>query len=48
MIRDPAKRELLYQLNQARESLLKTRPNDSETKNVDVAYVNLFRMWAEI
>ena len=48
MIRDPAKRELLYQLNQARESLLKQRPDDQETKQVDVAYVNLFRMWSEL
>ena len=48
MIRDPAKRELLYQLNQARESLLKSRPDDAETKQVDVAYVNLFRMWSEL
>jgi PKHD-type hydroxylase len=48
MIRDPAKRELLYQLNQARESLLKNRPDDVETKQVDVSYVNLFRMWSEL
>ena len=48
MIRDPAKRELLYQLNQARESLLKQRPDDKETKQIDVAYVNLFRMWSEL
>lgn len=48
MIRDPAKRELLYQLNQARESLLKQRPDDIETKQVDVSYVNLFRMWSEL
>lgn len=48
MIRDPAKRELLYQLNQARESLLKSRPDDFETKQVDVSYVNLFRMWSEL
>lgn len=48
MIRDPAKRELLYQLNQARESLLKNRPDDIETKQVDVSYVNLFRMWSEL
>lgn len=48
MVRDPAKRELLYQLNQARESLLKTRPDDIETKQIDVSYVNLFRMWAEL
>lgn len=48
MIRDPAKRELLYQLNQARESLLQNRPDDDETKQVDISYVNLFRMWAEL
>ena len=48
MIRDPAKRELLYQLNQARESLLKQRPDDQETKQVDISYVNLFRMWSEL
>lgn len=48
MVRDPAKRELLYQLNQARESLLKSRPDDTETKQIDVSYVNLFRMWSEL
>ena len=48
MIRDPAKRELLYQLNQARESLLKNRPDDVETKQIDISYVNLFRMWSEL
>ncbi len=48
MIRDPTRRELLYELNQARESLLKSRPGEDETKRVDVAYVNLVRMWAEI
>lgn len=48
MIRDPAQRELLYGLNQARESLLQQRPDDDETRQVDIAYSNLFRMWAEI
>lgn len=48
MIRDPAKRELLYTLNQARESLLKSRPDDIETKQIDISYVNLFRMWSEL
>jgi len=48
MIRDPAKRELLYTLNQARESLLKLRPDDPETKKIDISYVNLFRMWSEL
>lgn len=47
MVRDAAKRELLFELNQARESLLKQRPEENETKRVDVAYVNLVRMWAE-
>ena len=47
MVRDASKRELLFELNQARESLLKQRPEEEETKRVDVAYVNLIRMWAE-
>ena len=47
MVRDAAKRELLYELNQARENLLKQRPEEDATKRVDVAYVNLIRMWAE-
>ena len=48
MVRDPAQREILYQLYQARESLLKTRPDDPETTQVDHAYVNLMRLWAEL
>ena len=48
MVRDPARRELLYGLNQARESLLKSRPDDPETKQIDISYVNLFRMWSEL
>lgn len=48
MVRDPARREILYQLYQARESLLKTRPDESETTQVDHAYVNLTRLWAEL
>jgi len=47
MIREPQRRELLYELNLARESLLHRRPEEEETKRVDVAYVNLVRMWAE-
>ena len=47
MVRDAAKRELLYELNQARESLLKHRPEEADTRRVDVAYVNLIRMWAD-
>lgn len=48
MVRDPAKRELLHELNQARESLLKSNSEAMETKKVDVSYVNLVRMWADV
>ncbi|MGD8524720.1 MAG: Fe2+-dependent dioxygenase [Thioalkalispiraceae bacterium] len=48
MIRDPARRELLHELNQARESLLKERAESMEARKVDVSYVNLVRMWAEV
>ncbi|MEJ2143373.1 MAG: Fe2+-dependent dioxygenase [Gammaproteobacteria bacterium] len=48
MVRDPARRELLHELNQARESLLKTDAESMEAKKVDVSYVNLVRMWADV
>jgi PKHD-type hydroxylase len=48
LVKDPARRELLYELNLAREKLLKTAPDAEETARVDLAYVNLVRMWAEI
>jgi PKHD-type hydroxylase len=48
MVRDPAQRELLFGLNQARESLLQKHPDEAETRQVDITYSNLFRMWAEI
>lgn len=48
MVRDPARRELLFGLNQARESLLQRRPDEDETRQIDITYSNLFRMWAEI
>ncbi len=48
MVRDPARREILYQLYQAREGLLKNHPGDTETTRVDHAYVNLTRLWAEL
>jgi PKHD-type hydroxylase len=47
-VRDPARRELLYELGQAREMLLRERPDAEETARVDVSYVNLMRMWAEV
>ncbi len=48
LVRDPARRELLYQLNQAREKLLRTAPAAEETAQVDGAYMNLIRMWGDI
>ncbi len=48
MIRSPEQRALLYQLHQARETLLRERPEAPETKQVDISYVNLVRMWAEL
>jgi len=48
MVRDPAQRELLYTLYQAKEKLLMERPDDEETAQVNTAYVNLVRMWAEM
>ncbi len=48
LVRDPVKRELLYELNVAREKLLASRPDAEETARVNSAYVNLVRMWAEL
>ncbi|MHB8741669.1 MAG: Fe2+-dependent dioxygenase [Sulfuricaulis sp.] len=48
LIRDPARRELLYELNLAREQLLKTTPQAVETSRVNAAYMNLVRMWSDI
>jgi PKHD-type hydroxylase len=48
LVRDPARRELLYELSRAREMLMRERPQADETRQVDYAYVNLLRMWAEV
>jgi PKHD-type hydroxylase len=47
-VRDAARRELLYELDQSREHLLRTDPESDVTKNVDRSYVNLLRMWADV
>ncbi len=46
-VRDAARRELLYELDQAREHLLHTDPDADTTKYVDRSYANLLRMWAD-
>lgn len=47
MVRDPAQRELLYNLHQAREDLLNTQPGEATTELVSNSYVNLVRMWSD-
>ncbi|MCP5430298.1 MAG: Fe2+-dependent dioxygenase [Chromatiaceae bacterium] len=47
-VRDAARRELLYELDQSRQQLLRSDPETDVTKNVDRSYVNLLRMWAEV
>ena len=48
LIRDPAKRELLFNLHKTRELLQHKYPEDREVLNIDHAYINLVRMWSEI
>lgn len=48
MIREPAKREILHELNLAREKLLQESSSGDTAKQVDHAYTNLVRMWAEV
>jgi PKHD-type hydroxylase len=48
MLRDPQQRELLFELYQVRESLLKSQPDADAATRVDQVYVNLVRMWAEV
>lgn len=48
MIRDAAKRELLYELSQARNILFAENAKSDIAKKVDHSYVNLVRMWSEI
>jgi PKHD-type hydroxylase len=47
MVRDPSKRELLYELSLARNALIDESPNSDTAKRVDHSYVNLVRMWSE-
>ncbi|MCG6936781.1 MAG: Fe2+-dependent dioxygenase [Gammaproteobacteria bacterium] len=47
-IRDPAKREILYNLSQARETLIQTAPESKELELLSNSYVNLLRMWSDI
>ena len=48
MVRDTAQRTLLFELSEARESLLKSDPISATSKQVDHCYVNLVRMWSDL
>ena len=41
------RRALLFDLWRAREALLAEAPDEVATKQVDVSYVNLLRMWVD-
>jgi PKHD-type hydroxylase len=47
-VRDPAKREILYNLAQARETLIEKSPGSTELEQVSNSYVNLLRMWTDL
>jgi len=48
MIRQAERRELLFELSQARDTLMREKPDSQITHQVDHSYVNLVRMWSEI
>jgi PKHD-type hydroxylase len=48
LVRDPQRRELLYELHQVRERMLRESPDDPATTKVNAVYVNLVRMWGEL
>ncbi|MGC1953385.1 MAG: Fe2+-dependent dioxygenase [Gammaproteobacteria bacterium] len=48
LVRDAAKRELLYELDTVRETLRRAMPAALVTAKVDHCYVNLVRLWAEV
>ncbi len=46
-LRDPAKRETLYDIYRSREKLAELRPDDEEADLAFKTYANLLRMWSE-
>jgi len=48
MIKDCSKRELLYELGQARETLLESHKGSEEASQVSNVYANLVRRWSEV
>jgi PKHD-type hydroxylase len=47
-VKDAARRELLFDLSQARDTLLAGDQRAEVCQQVDRSYVNLLRMWSEV
>ena len=47
-VRDPARREILFDLVQSRDKLLEEQPASELHQSIDRSYANLMRMWSEI
>jgi len=48
LVRDAARREVLFELDQARRALIEADPTAEPARRVQAAYANLVRMWAEL
>lgn len=48
LVHDAASREILFNLDLAREKMQYNNLKASETRCVDYAYTNLVRMWSEV
>lgn len=48
MVRSAEQREILYNLSQTRDALMRQSPEDENTLRLDHTYINLFRMWADV
>ncbi len=47
-VKDPAKRQILFQLNQVHSALYQQAPNAPATNTLLQTHSNLFRMWADL
>ena len=47
-VRDPSKREMLYELNQAREMLYRELPDSEATRKISATFNNLVRRWVDV
>lgn len=47
-VRDPARRELLFDLNRVRENQLRADAQGEDAQRLDRSFANLMRMWADV